>query len=76
MKKALITFFVIVLMLLIGAIIAFATYWIAITVFHANISRNGLLVNIIADAIIFCLFPLIYLYIKKTNKSKQLLKKR
>ncbi len=70
MKKALITFFVIVLMLIIGAIIAFATYWIAITVFHANVSRNGLLVNIIADAVIFCSFPLIYLYIKKAKMKR------
>lgn len=70
MKKVLKNVSVIVLMLIIGAIIVLAIYWIAITVFHANISRNSFVINIITDAVIFCSFPYIYLYIKRTNKKK------
>lgn len=69
MNKVLKNVSVIVVMLIIGAIIAFVIYWIAITVFHANISRNSFVVNVITDAVIFCSFPYIYLYIKRTNKK-------
>lgn len=70
MKKTLKTLIICLSMLITGAIIASLTYWIASVVFKYQISKCGLIVNVITDAIIFCSFPLVYLHIKKI-KSKQ-----
>lgn len=71
MKKALKVFLAILVMLVIGAVVASVIYWTAITVFHATIDRDCLIVNIMTDAIVFCAFPLIYLYIKRRNIIKE-----
>lgn len=71
MKKSLKVFLAILVMLVIGAVVASVIYWTAITVFHATIDRDSIIVNIMTDAIIFCVFSLIYLYIKRRNIIKK-----
>lgn len=60
------------LMFIIGAFIALFIYGIAYFVFHKEFSRLNLIVNVLADGIIFCIFSIISAHLKERKNNKNL----
>lgn len=61
----------ILLLFVIGALIAFLIYWLANSFFNAGISKSAMLVNIVADGIIFCAASLIFQRVNNKRSGKK-----
>lgn len=55
---------------IIGAVIALIIYGIAHYAFHLDISKTKLIINVITDAFIFCLFSLVFVVLKENHSEK------
>ena len=51
---------IVLLLFIVGAVIAFLIYWLGNSVFNAGMSKSALIVNMVADGIIFCAAALVF----------------
>ena len=62
--------YTIAILFVIGAVIAFLIYWLANSVFNAGIGKSAMIVNIVADGIIFCVASLIFQRVNNKRSEK------